>query len=638
MKKLFTLLVLSVLISSTFAIKLVWQGSQEIKKWDYLNPNWLNPDVPLPIPFAFTEGAQAYFDDSILRTSDTLSVSGVVVADSVFVNATKTYVIRRSADTDSLMGAGALVKSGTGLLVMDVKSALKGGTILKGGIVRMEKQTTPNIWGSKIVFMGGAANFATSSSSAYPSISVPVEIPAGQTAEIALSRYSYWDSKVSGSGTLKLLVGGERTHLGQRNKAPDWSEFTGNVKVDAYKMENVNSGFYAIMLNTSKVFLDSLNGYNIDSTFHNRSLELGQTVGLIAESGTRAYAIGELIANDSSSIIAGYYKKSTTPIIKYFIGGLNTDVDLHARFNDPIGTTTGYNKVSMIKVGTGTYRLLNSNSNMIGGLEVREGTVLVDDKVLWGNVRGGVGNNVIVWPQGTLGGKGRIQGNVDLKGRLTPGSKGTGMLMIADSLSRIDGAPGIRNFNLTCQPGSVLEFEAGSPQAYDKIYVSGNVKMNTDSASSLPAALVKVIPASSLSIQDGDVFTLIEADTINAATGSYSVVFEGFNDIEWTSEIVHSAEPRISKLIATAHVKTGLTNSKLNEVSMAPNPAGQMITLTSASEIASLEIVNLQGQVIYMQHVGQNTVTTLIDFLQPGMYYVRVTKASGSEVHKLMKR
>ncbi|MCE1154649.1 MAG: T9SS type A sorting domain-containing protein [Bacteroidales bacterium] len=638
MKKVVTLMVVCTMFASLSAESRKWQGSQEAKKWDYVTPNWLNPALPLPIPTSFAEGSKAYFDDSILRESDTLSVSGVVVSDSVFVNATKRYVIRRTADTDSLMGDGALVKDGTGLLVMDVKSALKGGTILKGGMMRMEKQTTPNIWGSKIVFMGGAANFATSSSSSYPTVSVPVEIPAGQTAVVELSRYSYWNSKLTGAGNLHIYAGGERTYLGKARVAVDWSEFTGNVKVEKYVMDGVNPGFYGLILNTEKTFLDSLDGYKIDSTFYNKKLELGEGVCITSESGTRAYAIGELTGNDTLSVIAGYYKKSTTPIIKYFIGGLNTDVDLYAQFNDPPGTTTGYNKVGFVKVGTGTYRLLNNNNNIIGGLEVRAGTVLADDKVLWGNVRGSVGNNTVVWPQGTLGGKGRIQGNVDLQGKLTPGSKGTGTLMITDSLSRIDGAIGTRNFNLTCQPGSTLEFEIGSLSAYDKVIVSGTVKMNTDENQVLPGAVVKLVPAAGASINDNEQFILMEADTISASEGSYSVVAEGFNNVDWSVELVHTAEPRNSKMVATAKVKTGLNPVTAKEVTMGPNPATSSISLQSPVEIASIEILNLQGQIIHRQQVGQNSLTTSVDFLQPGVYYLRLNKVNGSEVHKLMKR
>ncbi len=638
MKKLITLMLVCAVVATLPAESRKWQGSQEAKKWDYVTPNWLNPALPLPIPTSFAEGAKAYFDDSILRESDTLSLSGVVVSDSVFVNATKRYVIRRTADTDSLMGEGAWVKEGSGLLVMDVKSALKGGTLLKGGIMRMEKQTTPNIWGSKIVFMGGTANFATTSSSAYPTVSVPVEIPAGQTAVVELSRYSYWNSKLTGAGNLHIYAGGERTYLGKARVSVDWSEFTGNVKLDKYVMDGVKPGFYGLILNTEKTFLDSLNGFNIDSAFYNRKLELGEGTCITSESGTRAYAIGELSSIDTTSVIAGYYKKSTTPIVKYFIGGLNTDVDLYAQFNDPPGTTTGYNKVGFVKVGTGTYRLLNNNSNIIGGLEVREGTVLADDKVLWGNVRGSVGNNVVVWPQGTLGGKGRIQGNVDLKGKLTPGSKGTGVLLITDSLSRVDGTFGTRNYNLTCQPGSSLEFEIGSATAYDKVVVSGTVKMNTDENQVLPATAVKLVAAPGAVIQDNEQYILMDADTISAAEGSYSVTAEGFNSVEWSVALVHTAEPRNSKMIATAKVKTGVSGLKTTEVRVAPNPAVGMITLTSPVEIASMEILNLQGQVVYQQNVGQNNVTAQVDQLQPGVYYLRLNKINGSEVHKLIKQ
>jgi hypothetical protein len=62
-----------------------------------------------------------------LKGADTLKISGVLKAASVKVNASKNYLIRRTADTDELTGGGSLIKDGTGSLIMDFKNSLTGG-------------------------------------------------------------------------------------------------------------------------------------------------------------------------------------------------------------------------------------------------------------------------------------------------------------------------------------------------------------------------------------------------------------------------------------------------------------------------------------------------------------------------------
>lgn len=616
-----------------------WQGSQELKTWDYATPNWLNPASPLPIPTTFSEGAIATFDDSILRESDTIKVSGDIKAASVTVNATKTYVIHRTADTDSISGEGAFVKDGSGVLVMDVKNAMQGGTILKAGVMKMEKQTSPNVWGSKIVFDGGTANFATSSSSSYPLIEVPIEIPAGKTAKIELSRYSYFKSKITGDGNLDLYVGGERTYFGKKNDAPDLSEFNGSITVYPYVMDGVSPGFYALMLNTNKTFLDSLEGFNIDSTLYNKKLHLMPGAHLIAESGSRAYAIGELTTEDSTSVIASYYKNSTTPVIRYFVGGLNTDVEVKGRISGYPGTTKGYLKTQIVKVGTGTYRFTHHNNFMVSGMIVREGTALIDDEVWKGHFRGGVGGFVTVEPRGTLGGKGRIQGNVDLAGTLKPGSNGVGTLLIRDSISfSPDSVGGTRSFNLTFQPGSVAEFEVKSATEYDQVVSSGTVRFNNDSNSVVAKPLIRIKMVDGYVIKDGDQFEIITAKDKHIDSQSYDIEYPAIAGVTWSSEEVVTEDPASMKLIIkAAGSATGLNQVQLQNVSVYPNPMTDVANFRSADAmITNVEIINLQGQVVRSQSANTNELVVSVSDLQTGLYYARVTTSKGTEVHKLM--
>lgn len=626
-----------------------WQGSQEVKVWDYATPNWLNPGSPLPIPTTFSDGASALFDDSILRESDTLKISGVINAASVTVNATKPYVIRRTADTDELTGTGTLVKDGTGVLALDFKNSLTGGTILKNGTLIQERQNLHAVFGSKLVIEGGKVSigFGGNTSSAYSVSTVPMEIPAGKTAQIEMPRYSTFYSKVSGDGTLELLCTGERVHFGYTSvptgvssATPDFSEFNGEIKITK-QVSNFTPGFWGLVMSTNKTFKDSLEGFNIDSTFYKSKVILGPGATLASHSGIRAYAIGELQSVDETSVLCGYRSQSTSPNTFFFVGGLNTDVVYPGRIAQAPGITSRYTKVNFVKMGTGTYTLTNPNNDMIGGLIVRRGTILVNDPVLAGNYTGGVGSWTIVEANGTLGGGGRIQGNVDVHGKLAPGMNGIGTLLIRDTLSVIpEGVGGVRAFNLSMHPGSVAEFEIQSAQAYDKVVSSGALRFFNDEANVIakPKIVIKLVPG--YTIQDGDMFEIISAKNLHLSSGGYDIEFPDVAGVTWSVDVAEVIEePASYKLrVKAAGNASGLNRLVEKNVTVYPNPVvgGDASFRSADAIIKSVEIINLQGQVMMQQSVNANEISLSLHELGTGMYYARIHTEKGTEVHKLM--
>lgn len=692
---------ITLLFSLIFAISAIsaqtsfkWYGAQAEQVWDYGTANWLDPSFPVPIPKTFAEGATAIFDDTSVDGSDTIKLSGVVSVADVNINATKTYVLRRAGTTDTLKGSGTLIKDGEGLFVMDLPNLMEGGTIIKNGKLMMEKQTTPNIFGAKLVLEGGIANFATTSSSSYPSISVPIEIPSGKTGSIECSRYSYFNSPISGSGNLTIFVGGERTYLGLKNSAPDWSNFSGNVRIEPYVMSGVNPGFRGLVLNTNKTFKDTLDGENIDSTFYNRRLTLANGAQLVAESGSRGYAIGELVSEDSTTILAGYYKNSTTPNIRYFVGGLNTDVIYSGRIAECNGATKGYNKVGFYKVGTGTYTLTHHNNNIIGGVVIIDGTLNFSDEVWRGTYRGSAGNSVLVKPRGTIGGTGRIQGNVDVYGGLKPGNKNTGTLLITDSLAKnplskydipvsysfkymnTGGTEatytfrngGNRAFNLNLHAGSVSEFEINSASDYDKVIVSGKLKFGPDTTA-IGKPKIKIVAGENISINDGDKFEIIKTSTVDAASEAFDIEFPQIDGITWSVEArydtvtVDEEEFTLSTQVATqtnadstavtvlktdgkivnykviviANGSTGIKNIISNTVKVFPNPTAGMLTFESLeATINNIEIISIHGQIIENRNVLSSNISIDISHLPAGVYYARVKTKSGTEMQKIM--
>jgi hypothetical protein len=608
-----------------------WNGSQPVQEWDYATANWLDPNFAIPIPKTFIDGADAIFDDSSLEGSDTIKVNGTINVDSIKINATKTYVIRRTADTDGLTGNGALIKDGEGTFVMDVKNSLLGGTVIRNGKLMMEKQTTPNIFGTKIRFEGGIANFATTTSGSYPSVSVPIEIATGATAKVELSRYSFFASPITGSGDLEMATGGERTLLGT-NKAGgvtvDWSDFTGNVIISAYKMAGVTPGYYGLLIPTTKTF-DYEDFNTVDSLFHNKTVSLKSDAGLTGCSGVRCWSIGELQGEDEGSFLAGYGSgNSNSPRVYWMVGAKNTDVVFPGTLRD--AGSQGYNYFGLYKVGTGTYTFTSTKSitTAFTGVQIKEGSFYVNTPIedgitSLGRVR--TGNVMTIGANTFGGGNGRLTGKVQVNdlGTLVVGYNNVGMLALSDTLGGNSTAS-----PLVVENGGKIIFKLATTESYDKI--------TSNSTATLNGSTIVLKPASGLSISDGDTFTILSARVAVTAPDSFVVEAQGFPEtITFTA-----ATDTIGggfRIIVSAHGSTNLKQVNEKLVSVFPNPSNGIVNFTSDnSEITSIEIINLQGQSILKRSIGSTTANLNLENLQSGIYYAKVITTKGTNIHKLM--
>ena len=702
MKKitLFSFLGIALIVATSLYAKeqRIWNGSTN-KLWDLVNPNWVNPNDGLypiiTLPTTSVDSATAIFDDS----TDSLKVKvvGNMIADSILVNTSKNYSIDINATGATISGKGILIKNGTGTFTMNVTSTLLGGTIINAGRVQMLNQATPNIFGSKLVLNGGIANFATSTSSTAKDITVPVEIPSGATGIIECSRYTNWMSTLTGSGNLQIFSGGERVYIGKKGGTQiDWKNFSGNVRVDKYVMTGVASGFYGLILNSTKTFADDSNmGTGVDSTFYNRKLTLGIGTGIGAESASanpRAFYLGELNAEDSTAFIAGYYKSSNGPKVYYLVGGLNTDVVFPGRIGQVPGLTTHYEYIQFIKVGTGTYTLTNNNNDMVtGGLIVRNGKVLICDKVLKGKYLGGVGSMVNVESNGTLGGTGRISGDVTISGKLEPGANGIGKLLLSDSIAPVylskNNIPftyslkqnngtstytrrngGTTKINLNLLPGSTSTFEIGSTSSYDQLIATGALKFGADNGSGKPK--IKVVAVNGTTFKDGDKFTIIKTRSLDAASSDFDIEYPNIPNLTWSVEakydtlkidkeaftftdhlvgkvLVDSVVTTTITLDSTlvnykvsviAHIQSGLNNiASNNTISVYPNPSkGEFNFKSTEADITSIEIYNLQGQIIVRKDANANATKLNLGYLNSGIYYAKIKTTKGSKVEKLL--
>ncbi|MDD3320495.1 MAG: T9SS type A sorting domain-containing protein [Paludibacter sp.] len=639
MKKI-TLFLFAMMISvGLFSQTYKWQGTQTDQIWDYGTANWLNPALAFPlnqIPTTFTDGVSAIFDDTSTEGSDTIKITGTITVDSVLVNASKTYVLRSTATTtDELTGTGRFIKDGEGLLVMDLKNTMAGGTLLKKGIMKMEKQTTANIFGSKIVFQGGTANFATTSSGSFPSISLPLEIPQGVTAKVELSRYSYFASPISGDGDLVMSVGGERTMLGTNKAggvAVDWSNFTGNVFVEPYVMSGVTPGYYGIVLPSTKTW-DYTNFETVDSLFWNKKVTINGGAGLASVSGVRCWAIGELQAENDECFLGGYGAgKSQTPRVYYMIGTMNTDVVCPITMKDTGGG--GYNYFGILKVGTGKYVFTSTKSNTTAftGVEVFGGTFLVDvpvseDVTGLGVVKQG---NVMTIHSGAIGGgNGRLTGRLEVDGgTLVIGNDKVGEIVLGDITGGTYGSP------LVVKNEGKVEFKLSTATSYDKL--------STNNTATFGGNKIIVKPAAAYDIKNDDVFTLVTTANRKVAGDTCIVEFAGFPEtlsfVVSQDTIVGAGYQIQVKAVGSAKFgETKVSDVYFNNVNVFPIPSTGILNVESKdADINAIEIINLQGQVVLTDKVSSRNVQLNIENLSKGIYFARIHSGNKISTKKIV--
>jgi hypothetical protein len=668
MKKITLFIAVIIAISATFAAttRWFWYGDTPqiatSQYWDmgttanWYDPTTVDPLIPFIVPDNFVSGKTAILDESAVAGSDTLKLNGAFNVDSLLVNNTRTYVLRSktSYTADSITG-NIFVKDGPGTLVMDCKNKIAGGTILKAGKITMEKTTSPNIFGTKLVFGGGTANFASSTASTYPAITLPVEIPAGVTAKVELNRYSYWTSPISGSGNLEIAVGGERCMLAtsKNGSAVNWKDFSGNVTIKKNVVAGVAPGYYGLLLGSTKTYSGATLESSIisaDSLMYNKKVTLKAGSGFASCSGTHCWNIGELNAENDSAFLGGYGAgASTTPQAYYMFGGLNTDVVFPGTIID--ASNKGYNWVGLIKIGTGKYTFTSTKSlsTVSLGVVVRQGTFLVNIPVTTPattTALGRVKNTVMAIKAGAIGGgNGRLTGTllVDTLGTLVIGCDGIGQLELADTLRGTIASP------LTVNHTGTVIFKVNSKTSHD--YLTSNNAITFNGGTLL-------VKGTNANISAGDTITL--ASYKKAANPKDSINFksEGL-----PSGLTYSLKTDTLKTITTTILKsvlTGLDSIKTtttyeyridliaksvsalqkisdNSISVYPNPAkGEVNFSSSDAEINSVEIFNLQGQCVFNKAVRSNSLKINLDTFTPGVYTTRVKSGKGIKIQKLI--
>ena len=345
--------------------------------------------------------------------------------------------------------------------------------------------------------------------------STPLTIADSETVDVKMARYSYFSSKITGTGRLNIHAGGERAYLGNSDKKwNEWGDYTGPVHIYPYRDNCPSASMYAaVLMNGGKQFsADNIELNKVNRSLENNQVTLHQGATLCTEANTAGsgFRIGELWT-EAGSTLQGYMKSGRPAY--YMLGLMNTDFTLAGTI-----APAGYRDDTMlgiIKEGTGTMTITGNDNYLSGALRILDGRVMVmNDRQAaeTGKLRGALGAKpsdqdaiAFVFSKGVLGGTGSIGGSVDNYGTIEPGADGIGLLTIKNYAAE-------KNANLFLHPGSTLRFEIASTTVFDQLYVAGKVKYSKtteDFMTSDAMPIIDVVVADDADLKVGDEITIL---------------------------------------------------------------------------------------------------------------------------------
>jgi len=383
-------------------------------------------------------------------------------------------------------------------------------------------------------------------SSSYVTYDKNITLRLDKTVDVLMARYTYFNSKVTGTGTLNLHAGGERCYLGTAKGAqyPDWTNFTGDVHIYPYQENSPSAGYFGvIMAHGGKTFSvedveGSLKSGKVNIMMQNNHVTLHEGATIACESGVRGFRFGQL-DTEAGSTIQGYMKKGTYS--SYFlVGCTDTDGTLAGTIAPP--DFSDQHKVGLVKEGKGTYTITGNNNFISGALRVLDGTVLVMNdrqESETRKLRGATGAMTspqeavaLVFEQGVLGGTGNVAGTVDNYGVVEPGTGGHGTLYLQNYAAS-------RDAHLYVRPGAVLRYHINSAEDFTQLLVDGEVKyynIAQDFSVSEKMPVIQVALADDADVKVGDEFCLLRAHAKTTMAGDWQWVAKMPSRYTWQLE------------------------------------------------------------------------------------------------------
>ncbi|MBQ5424071.1 MAG: T9SS type A sorting domain-containing protein, partial [Bacteroidales bacterium] len=113
-----------------------------------------------------------------------------------------------------------------------------------------------------------------------------------------------------------------------------------------------------------------------------------------------------------------------------------------------------------------------------------------------------------------------------------------------------------------------------------------------------------------------------------------ATALEGFVFSSWSDE--NTDNPRYitvtgdATYIASFDPATGINETSALEIALYPNPANDILNITSSETISEIEIVNTLGQVVKRIEVNADNAVCNVEELTSGVYMVRIRTASAT--------
>ena len=121
-----------------------------------------------------------------------------------------------------------------------------------------------------------------------------------------------------------------------------------------------------------------------------------------------------------------------------------------------------------------------------------------------------------------------------------------------------------------------------------------------------------------------------------------ATALEGFEFVSWSDE--NTENPRQitvtgdATYIASFEPATGIEESSALEIVLFPNPATDILNITSSETISEIEIVNVMGQVVKRIEVNSDNAVCDVEELKAGVYVVRIHTLNGAEGSAISQR
>lgn len=302
-----------------------------------------------------------------------------------------------------LTGAGALVKTGAGNLVLAAANTHAGGTFVTEGklVLASDTANVSGVGGGGLTLNGGTLQMTDNSdTTSWATSSWSIHVPSGAAGRLNADGRCYLSGPLTGGGDFTFYTPYVRTEI-----TGNWSAFTGRIFVIA----DGDGGDFR---------------FQSSSGYPSAALDLGADVYAYYNrtmSGNLSIPIGNLSGDATSQLRGGLTAGRT---VTYQVGARNED----GIFAGVL--TNGTGPVALTKTGTGTLTLAGACTHT-GPSTVSAGRLRVTGTTS--------GSAITVQSGGTLGGTGTVTGNVTIQagGALELGAS---PLVIAGNLTFAGGA------------------------------------------------------------------------------------------------------------------------------------------------------------------------------------------------------